>query len=72
MNKQGGATLLQVNNYPIHTLVHKDAKYIKLNCLSKGNLVENLSSYTAGIQNDLNVFVVDLNQKSEISGSDKI
>ena len=61
VNKQGGTTLLQVNNYPIHTLVHKDAKYIKLNVLSKGNLVENFSQYTAGMQEKLNVFVIDLN-----------
>ena len=68
VNKQGGTTLLQVNNYPIHTLIHKDAKYIKINTLSKGNLVENFEKYTQEISNQLTAFVIDLNQSQSSSG----
>ncbi len=54
-----------MNNYPIHTLVHKDAKYVKVNTLSKGNLVENLNQYSGDLKDSLNVFVIDLNQQAE-------
>ena len=40
--------------------MHKDAKYIKVNLESKGNLVESFSTYTKTISERLNVFVVDL------------
>lgn len=41
----GGKTLLEVNNYPIHTLVHSSCRYYKLNHETRGNLVMNLPQY---------------------------
>jgi hypothetical protein len=41
-------------------LVHKDAKYIKINSESKGNLVEDFTEYTKTLSKTLNVFVIDL------------
>lgn len=57
---QGGQTLLSVNNYPIHGLVHKDFKFIKVNTNSKGNLVEDLEQFTQTMKDKLNAFVIDL------------
>lgn len=56
----GGKTLLQVNNYAIHGLVHPEFKYVKLNTESKGNLVENFGAYTEQHKDRLNAYVVDL------------
>ena len=56
----GGKTLLQVNNYAIHGLVHSEFKYVKLNTESKGNFVENFAEYTKKQKESLNAYVIDL------------
>ena len=57
--------MLSVNNYPIHGLVHKEFKFVKVNTESKGNLVENLDMYTEGMKDQLNAFVIDLGVSEE-------
>lgn len=61
----GGQTLLQVSNYPIHTLVHKDFQFVKVNTFSKGNLVENLLKYTGAKMEELTAFVIDLTPSTQ-------
>lgn len=70
-SQQGGQTLLSVNNYPIHGLLHKDFRFVKLNTLSKGNLVEDFDQYTGLLKDKLTAFVIDLGV-SESTESNKI
>jgi hypothetical protein len=54
---------MQVNNYPIHGLIHPSFKYCKINNEPKGNLVEKFDEYTADFAKnsaDLTAWVVDL------------
>jgi len=54
---------MQVNNYPVHNLIHPSFKYIKINNESKGNLVEKFDDFTAKFSKestDLTAWVVDL------------
>ena len=54
-----------MNNYPIHSLVHKDFKFIKVNSESRGNLVPKFTEYTKPLAESLAAFVIDLKPNSQ-------